>query len=325
MRLSNKFNINRKLILILVITIILGAIVINPEVYITSCLNGIMVWATVVLPALLPFMFFTKTLTELGVADILASKFKLFPKIFKVPSLAIYVFILSILSGYPVGAKIVADLYESGVISKEEAYKITTFTSNSGPMFILGSVGIGMLTSRKLGIIILISHILGALINGLIYRNHKEKNTEINKKIIEKNNLSIGDLMWNTVHSVLIIGGFIALFFVIIEIINNLNIFSPISNLFSKIFNCDANIFTAIFNGIFEITRGCLDISKLGLSELISGTLCTFIISFGGLATAMQALVFLKKFDMRFSFFIKQKITHAIFASVISFILLLIF
>lgn len=325
MRLSNKFSINRKLILILVITIILGAIVINPEVYITSCLNGIMVWATVVLPALLPFMFFTKTLTELGVADILASKFKLFPKIFKVPSLAIYVFILSILSGYPVGAKIVADLYESGAISKEEAYKITTFTSNSGPMFILGSVGIGMLTSRKLGIIILISHILGALINGLIYRNHKENSTEINKKIIEKNNLSIGDLMWNTVHSVLIIGGFIALFFVIIEIINNLNIFSPISNLFSKIFNCDANIFTAIFNGIFEITRGCLDISKLGLSELVSGTLCTFIISFGGLATAMQALVFLKKFDMRFSFFIKQKITHAIFASVIYFILLLIF
>ena len=325
MRLSNKFSINRKLILILVITIILGAIVINPEVYITSCLNGIMVWATVVLPALLPFMFFTKTLTELGVADILASKFKLFPKIFKVPSLAIYVFILSILSGYPVGAKIVADLYESGAISKEEAYKITTFTSNSGPMFILGSVGIGMLTSRKLGIIILISHILGALINGLIYRNHKENSTEINKKIIEKNNLSIGDLMWNTVHSVLIIGGFIALFFVIIEIINYLNIFSPISNLFSKIFNCDANIFTAIFNGIFEITRGCLDISKLGLSELISGTLCTFIISFGGLATAMQALVFLKKFDMRFSFFIKQKITHAIFASVIYFILLLIF
>lgn len=325
MRLSNKFSINRKLILILVITIILGAIVINPEVYITSCLNGIMVWATVVLPALLPFIFFTKTLTELGVADILASKFKLFPKIFKVPSLAIYVFILSILSGYPVGAKIVADLYESGAISKEEAYKITTFTSNSGPMFILGSVGIGMLTSRNLGIIILISHILGALINGLIYRNHKENSTEINKKIIEKNNLSIGDLMWNTVHSVLIIGGFIALFFVIIEIINYLNIFSPISNLFSKIFNCDANIFTAIFNGIFEITRGCLDISKLGLSELISGTLCTFIISFGGLATTMQALVFLKKFDMRFSFFIKQKITHAIFASVISFILLLIF
>lgn len=325
MRLSNKFSINRKLILILVITIILGAIVINPEVYITSCLNGIMVWATVVLPALLPFMFFTKTLTELGVADILASKFKLFPKIFKVPSLAIYVFILSILSGYPVGAKIVADLYESGAISKEEAYKITTFTSNSGPMFVLGSVGIGMLTSRKLGIIILISHILGALINGLIYRNHKENSTEINKKIIEKNNLSIGDLMWNTVHSVLIIGGFIALFFVIIEIINNLNIFSPISNLFSKIFNCDANIFTAIFNGIFEITRGCLDISKLGLSELVSGTLCTFIISFGGLATTMQALVFLKKFDMRFSFFIKQKITHAIFASVIYFILLLIF
>lgn len=325
MRLSNKFSINKKLILIMIVCILLGAIIINPAIYITSCLNGIIVWATVVLPALLPFMFFTKTLTELGVAEILATKFKLFPKIFKVPSVAVYVFVLSILSGYPVGAKIVADLYESGNITKEEAYKITTFTSNSGPMFILGSVGIGMFANKKLGIIILISHILGALINGLIYRNHKEKNLEKNKKIIVKNNLSLGELMWNTVNSVLIIGGFIALFFVIIEILNNLHIFSPISNIFSSIFNCNSNIFNAIFNGIFEITRGCLDISKLGLNEFFSGLLCTFIISFGGLATAMQAFVFLKKFDMRFSFFIKQKITHAIFASIISIIILFIF
>ncbi len=309
----------------MIVCILLGAIIINPAIYITSCLNGIIVWATVVLPALLPFMFFTKTLTELGVAEILATKFKLFPKIFKVPSVAVYVFVLSILSGYPVGAKIVADLYESGNITKEEAYKITTFTSNSGPMFILGSVGIGMFANKKLGIIILISHILGALINGLVYRNHKEKNLEKNKKIIVKNNLSLGELMWNTVNSVLIIGGFIALFFVIIEILNNLHIFSPISNLFSSIFNCNSNIFNAIFNGIFEITRGCLDISKLGLNEFFSGLLCTFIISFGGLATAMQAFVFLKKFDMRFSFFIKQKITHAIFASIISIIILFIF
>lgn len=325
MRLSNKFSINKKLILIMIVCILLGAIIINPAIYITSCLNGIIVWATVVLPALLPFMFFTKTLTELGVAEILATKFKLFPKIFKVPSVAVYVFVLSILSGYPVGAKIVADLYESGNITKEEAYKITTFTSNSGPMFILGSVGIGMFANKKLGIIILISHILGALINGLVYRNHKEKNLEKNKKIIIKNNLSLGELMWNTVNSVLIIGGFIALFFVIIEILNNLHIFSQISNLFSSIFNCNSNIFNAIFNGIFEITRGCLDISKLGLNEFFSGLLCTFIISFGGLATAMQAFVFLKKFDMRFSFFIKQKITHAIFASIISIIILFIF
>lgn len=325
MRLSNKFKINKNVILIFIILILLIAIVVNPAVYITSCLNGLVVWATVVLPALLPFMFFTKTLTELGVADILATKFKLFPKIFKVPSVAIYVFVLSILSGYPVGAKIVADLYENGSITKEEAYKITTFTSNSGPMFILGSVGIGMLASKKLGIIILISHILGALINGLLYRNHKEKNIEINKKIILKNNSSIGELMWNTVHSVLIIGGFIALFFVIIEILNNLNIFYPISSLFSKICNLDINIFNSIFNGIFEITRGCLDISKLGLSEFFAGVLCTFIISFGGLATTMQALVFLKKFDMKMSFFLKQKITHAIFASAISALLLLIF
>lgn len=325
MGLSNKIITKKSAILIAILFFLLTAIIIKPEIYITSCLNGLLVWATVVLPALLPFMFFTKTLTELGVAEILANKFKIFPKIFKVPSIAVYVFVISILSGYPVGAKVVADLYESGNITKEEAYKITTFTSNSGPMFIIGSVGIGMFGDKKLGLILIFSHIIGALLNGILYRNHKEKQFETNKKMLIKQDLSLGDIMWNTVKSVLIVGGFIAIFFVIIEILNNLHIFSPISKTLSHLFNCNENIILAILNGLFEITRGCLEVSKLGLYPMFSGTICSFIISFGGLATAMQALVFLKKFDMKLTFFLKQKITHALFASIISFLLFLIF
>lgn len=312
--MSIKLKTKRNFFLILVIFFLLVSIAVNPSAYITSCFNGILVWATVVLPALLPFIFFTKTLTALGIDKIIGEQFKLFPKIFKVPAVGMYVFVMSILSGYPVGAKIVADLYESGSLTKEEAYRLTTFTSNSGPMFILGSVGIGMLHSQKLGLIILFAHILGALTNGLIYRNHKEKSINLKNITPEKNNFSIGELMWNTVQSVLIIGGFIALFFVIIEAFNSLNIFSSVSYFLEKFTKIPAGIFNAIFCGLLEITHGCLDIAALGLSDFASGMLACGIISFGGFATILQALVFLKKFDMRISFFIKQKITHAIFS-----------
>ena len=325
MLLSNKFKIKNNL-LILLTSIILLSIIINPATYIKSCINGILVWASVVLPALLPFIFFTKIMTELGVAEILSNKFKLFSKIYNVPSIALYVFILSILSGYPVGSKILADLYEKGEITKEEAYKITTFTSNSGPMFILGSVGIGMLANKKLGLIILFSHITGALLNGLIYRNHKESSYKKYIKIDSGyNKQSLSDLMWNTVQSVLIIGGYIAIFFVIIEIINNLKILTPASSIISYIFNCDIQIINSIFNGIFEITRGCKELSILSLNEFTVGVLSCFIITFGGLATTMQGLTFLKKFEMKTSFFIKQKITHAILSTVICALLLLLF
>ena len=131
--------------------------------------------------------------------------------------------------------------------------------------------------------------------------------------------------MWNTVRSVLLIGGFIAIFFVVCEVFNNLGIFNNIAFLLSKITGLNAPIFSSIFNGLLEITKGCLQISKLAINENVTAILLTAIITFGGFATAMQAIVFLKKFKMKMSFFFKQKITHTIFSTIVCAILLLIF
>ena len=111
----------------------------------------------------------------------------------------------------------------------------------------------------------------------------------------------------------------------LIEIINNLKIFTPLSLFISNIFNCNVEIINAIINGIFEITRGCKDLSVLQLNEFFVGVLTCFIISFGGIATNMQGLTFLSKFEMKTSFFIKQKITHAIFSTLVCALLLIIF
>ena len=332
MRLSNKFSINRKLILILVITIILGAIVINPEVYITSCLNGIMVWATVVLPALLPFMFFTKTLTELGVTDILASKFKLFPKIFKVPSLAIYVFILSILSGYPVGAKIISELYQNKVIKQTEAVRMCSFCSTSGPLFIIGTVGAEMFLCKGAGFIIFIAHILGAICNGLLFRNYKRKEKFfdiVNKpKSPEPIDSILSSTIYDSVISILLVGGYIALFFMIIDILSNFYILSFLSDAIGYIFGLiglgtDASV--GFVSGIVEVTRGCLDLSASSASLSVLCVLACGVISWGGFSTHFQALTFLKKCDMKFSLYTLQKLCHAIFAMIICTILVLIF
>lgn len=311
----------------ILILLIIIALVISPAVYVQAFSNGVLVWASVLLPTIFPFLFFTKLLTDLGVLDSIAKNFTFTKKLFKTPPISAYAFMISIMSGYPVGAKVVSDLYSSKLINKEEAFKICTFTSNSGPMFIYGSVGIGMLFSRTLGFILLMSHIFGAILNGMLYRNYKDKTVTITSadKFSNKKLFSLGESMRDSVTAILIIGGFVCIFFVIIEIFNNLYLFQPIAIFLEQITNINSDIFLSVFNGILEITHGCLDVSNVVENKFVSSLLCCGIITFGGIATMLQAFAFLQIIEMRVGFFLKQKITHTIFSVIVCAILLLIF
>ena len=58
---------------------------------------------------------------------------------------------MSILSGYPIGAKIIHDLYSKDLITEEDAKRMSIFSTTSGPIFIIGAIGVGMLKNYKLG------------------------------------------------------------------------------------------------------------------------------------------------------------------------------
>ena len=86
----------------------------------------------------------------------------------------------------PVGAKIVANLKSQEVLSLEEAERLITFTNNSGPLFIIGTVGVSLLGDKQLGYILLVSHIISCLIVGIIFRNWKKTNKKVSEKNIKK-------------------------------------------------------------------------------------------------------------------------------------------
>ena len=72
--------------------------------------------------------------------------------------------ILSTVSGYPVGAKLVGRLFENGSISRAKALKTLVFSINAGPAFIVTAVGVGTLSSASDGRRLLISHLLATVI-----------------------------------------------------------------------------------------------------------------------------------------------------------------
>lgn len=113
--------------------------------------NGLVLWANSVLPTLFPFFIATELLCKTNFTQILGKFLNKFMKpVFNVPGESAIAIIMGILSGYPVGAKVVCNLYENKICSKSEAERLIAFTNNSGPIFILGSVGVSVLGNPQI-------------------------------------------------------------------------------------------------------------------------------------------------------------------------------
>lgn len=297
---------------------VLFCMIISPLKFISQALSGISAWGLNVLPSVLPFMFFTKLLSTLDCMPLLTKPFLgLSNKFFKTPPISIYAFSMAILSGYPVGAKIVADLYLQRKISQEEAFKMTAFCSTSGPMFIVGAVGIGMFGNSKIGYILFLSHLIGAILNGVCFRNYKikkqshPKELEVEKTEHKNQKIDLSEIITNSTLSILSVGCIITIFFIIIEC-------------FSPLFSLLPHPLGSFLQGIIEITKGCIEISQLS-SPFWATILCSFVISFGGISTILQSITMLSKTKMPIKLFVFQKFLHGIFSCLTTIILLVFF
>lgn len=130
-----------------------------------------MLWANNVIPSLFPFFIATELL---GYTNIIPKIGKLLnpimKPIFNVPGCGAYAMLMGIISGYPIGAKIVTNFRESGMCSKEECERLLAFTNNSGPLFIIGTVGISLFCNSLIGVLLFITHLLACLTVGFIFR-----------------------------------------------------------------------------------------------------------------------------------------------------------
>ena len=295
--------------IILILSLILS-LVIMPEKSIITFSQGIMIWCTKILPALLPFFILTNLLSYTTFTTTIGKLLSpITQKLYGVGGVAGYIFFMSIISGYPVGAKLTADLYRNSTITSGQAISISAFTSTSGPLFVIGTVGIGFFHNQRLGTILLITHIVGALINGLFFRQKNNKKIVSLQSIVPTTNI-LNSSMTSSISSIMTIGGFIAIFYMILQTLLHINAFAIPIRLFERI-NVPSNITISIISGIIEVTSGALTLSQCQLSTSIALPILSFLVSFGGLSVHAQAYCFLKDFEMPYPKFLLQKISHA--------------
>ena len=298
---------------ILVLLAFMIALIINPSSNMIAFSTGLNIWATRVVPALFPFMVLTMMLSNTNLVNIIGQAVSSGTrKLYGISGNSTFAIIMSIISGYPTGARTCATLYENGQITKEDATRTMSIATTSGPLFILGTVGGGMIKSTQIGVLILSSHILGACINGLIYKGKYNSNS-IKCYIQSSNNMS--DIISSACSTMLIIGGYISMCMVAINVLNNIGIIRLLIELFSKI-GIAPSITQGVLMGIIEITCGCNVIATLNCPIIIA-TICTALISFGGLCIHLQCMTYAKKFGMKYYQFVVQKITHSVISTAI--------
>ena len=255
------FIINiKKVIIPFIFCVFTICLIIFSKTNLTATKSGLELWATSVLPSLLPFFIAVELLKYTDIIKILGKLFNpIMRPIFNVPGAASFALIMGIISGYPTGAKIVSDFKKEGICSDIECERLIAFTNNSGPLFIISTVGISFLGDTRTGILLFITHILACLSVGFLFRwwkSGKKSNYSNNSNLLsqpEKNNKkanlnNLGEILatsiMNSINTIIMIGGFVTIFSVIVSILKEsqiLNTFSILFEPFFKNFNINSS------------------------------------------------------------------------------------
>lgn len=304
--------------------------------------SGLSLWASSVVPSLFPFFVATELLMHTNIIALLGNLLNKFMKpFFNVRGEGSFAFIMGIISGYPVGAKIATTFRQNNICSKEECERLLSFTNNSGPLFIIGTVGILMFKNTTIGILLLITHILACITVGFIFRFWKKDkssfSTDYNfsfskaKKRATFSNLGeiLAQSITNSISTILLIGGFVVIFSSIISILKAsglLNSFiTGLTPLF-QLLHIDSNFIQGLLTGFLEITNGINTISSIPCKKISLNIIFTaFLLGFGGISVLLQVWSITSKTDLSIKPYIYGKLLHGILAAFYSYLFMYIF
>lgn len=141
--------------------------------------DGIEYCLKILVPSLFPFMVLSSLLINCGASDFVKRKMRFITKIFPhSPPDMITVLLLCLTGGYPVGAKCISALYQSGKVTENQAERMSLWAVGAGPGFLITYVGVELLNSKKAGFILLISQSISVLILAVLCELFYKAKTE---------------------------------------------------------------------------------------------------------------------------------------------------
>lgn len=189
--------------------------------------------------------------------------------------------------------------------------------------------------------LLFITHILGSITVGIIFRFWKKNLATRQQYTISKydNKLqnitvsNLGEILGTSIQSaiftILMIGGFVVLFSVVISILNISGITSLVCILLEPVchfLGISSQIIASVFTGLFEVTNGINMVSLIKLKNISLNIIVTAILlGFGGLSVLLQVFSIVSKSDLSIKPYVIGKILHGVFAGFYTFLIISIF
>ena len=297
------------------------SILLYPQSSAQGARDGLTLCAGIVIPSLFPFVVLACFLTNSGLGELISRPFSPITRyILKLPSSCGCAVIMSMLGGYPVGAKMISGLLEQKKIDKAQASRMLCFCVNAGPAFLIGTVGLSMLHSTALGVILLVSQILSSLLIGTFLG--------LFHKVPSKNEAKPTPPMTIPVAFVeSVCGGAssmftVSAFIVFLSAVTSLLTASGWMDFFCQKLSsfADGAIVTPLVYGFLEVTQGCLQSAQNDV--LTAFTLCSVLVSFSSISIICQVTALIKDHHLNLLPFLISRLAHAAITGIIAHLIL---
>ena len=128
-------------LLFLICLLLMYCILTNSDLSLNYASLGLELWFTKMIPTLLPFMILSGIMVRMHLTEKLAMLlYPLIGPVYRIRKNVCYCIMMGFLCGFPMGAKVVAELYEKKLLTVREAEYLLAFCNNIGPVYFCGFV-----------------------------------------------------------------------------------------------------------------------------------------------------------------------------------------
>lgn len=136
----------------------------------------------------------------------------------------------------------------------------------------------------------------------------------------------LGKSIMNSISTILMIGGFVVIFSVLLSILKQSHLLDAVSNLFTPIFSffqIPQECVAPFFSGIIELTNGVSLIANIPLKTVSTSIiLCAFLLGFGGISVLLQVFSIVAKNGLSIKTYFYGKLLQGLFAALYTFLAL---
>ena len=270
-------------------------------------LTGLQLWFSKMIPALMPFMALSGLMIRLELTENLGAIFTpLLGKLYRVSKTSVYCIIMGFFCGFPMGARVVGELYGRGKLTRQEAQFLLCFCNNIGPIyfvsFALPTMGMTSHTAICLFGMYGIPLLYGLFLRWTVYRkslspreNKFTPDSILSPKEKQTFLKHLEDALWASIHGITGLGGYMILF----------NLCNLIPEVLAQELHLSPGInrlLLPLLNALLEITGG---LSRLGSDRPI---LALILLSFGGLSCMAQTYSMICHTDLSLGSYFKNKL-----------------